>query len=466
MSFLFLNRDNIKKSTNIFDIFLLLYIYCKENEGNILHRYSKDYKTFHKFDKDIEKFLMRKMKQSPALEVKGEIEDQAIKDYFIQGISGGEKEEFIFASLLSIDRLYKKRDMISTPILNRNFREYGDVYYLNNRSFRFDRFYKLIRGFDTIGDRIENRLSNITAITKIATDYTVKFMELPSFVHYLFKKDSIRIAIVPFRKDEDEPVIETKKEKKGQVGFCVRQGKDSNCLERLEKIIDELERRKVNIIVFPELTFSKDLLEQLQLVLAEKYNRNPDNPTIKLVISGSFHGDGKNKCFMLRPDGRELFCQTKMNRFLFLAGEFEGMDEEVVEDIDISERVFNLLDCPFGRVATMICLDFLVPETYNMLSSLKVNCFFLPSMTPSGKRFETNAFYHACASQAVTFFSNAYNFKVRDAEDVKKDSFIFRPIRCLSGDSDLEYLKRDPTAFETVLLFNSKDCKVQSITLS
>ncbi len=465
MSFLTLNRDELEKSENIFDVFLLLFLYCKENEGSILHRYSKDYKTFYKFQKDIEKFLTKKMKQSPALKVKGVIEDTAIKEYFVKGIGSRKKEEFILASLLTIDRLYKYQDIKSTHVLNWNFREYGDVYYLHNRSFGFDKFYKLIRGLDTVGDRIENRLNNISAVTKIATDYTVKFVELPSFVNYLLNKGFIRIAVVPFRKDDDEPEIETKREKDGQLYFCVQQGKDSNCLDRLEKMIGELEKINTDLIIFPELTFSEDLLDHLQLVLAEKYNRNPENPTIKLVVTGSLHVDGKNKCFMLRPDGKELFSQAKMNRFLFLPGEFQGTEEKVTEDIDISERVFNLFDSPFGRVATMICLDFLVPETYNILSSLKVNCFFLPSMTPSTERFKTNAFYHACASGAVTFFSNAYNLEIVGGQK-KKDSFIFRPIKDTSDDSHFECLKRDPTAFETVLLFDSKDCKVQTLTLS
>lgn len=487
MSFLILNRPNIEKSENIFDIFLLLYLYCKHNEGKILHRHSKDYRTFHNLEKHLIKFLSKKMKESPALKIRGEIKDRTINKYFVKGIEGRKKEEFILASLLTIDSLYTQQDKRSTEILNRNFREYGKVYFINRHSFRFGRFYKLIRGWDTIGDRIENRLNNITAVTKIATDYDVEFIELPALVDHLLRKASICVAVVPFRKDDDEPEKEIEKRSDSLHYFRVKEGINSRSLERLGKILDELHSKEVDIIVFPELTFSKDLLDHLKLFLAEKFNQNPENPTIKLVVTGSFHEDGKNKCYILTPDGEELFCQTKMNRFRFMPGECEEMDMEVIEDIDISERVFNLFDCPFGRVGTMICLDFIVPETYNLLSSLKVNCFFLPSMTPSVRRFETNAFYHACASGAVTFFSNAYNFRIKEEDGSKeeqdgrkqerkkereKDSFIFRPImrkkQDLPEEQDLQvqYLDRDPDAFETFLLFDSKDCKVQTVTLS
>lgn len=466
MSYLFLNRDNIKDSRNIFDVFLLLYIYCKNKEGEILHQYSKDYETFHKFEKQSRRFLRAKMKQSLDLIVHGDIKDEAIKEYFVQGIEGTKKQEFIFAVLRTIDALYTWQEKWSTPILNQTFREYGKVYYINKRNLGFHRFYRLIRGLDTVGDRIENKLTNLAAVTKIHTDYDVQFVGLASFVYDLLDKHSVRVGVVPFRENQDKPRIETKRERDGQRYFCVSPVDDPPCLDRLEKLINELEKRSTDVVILPELTLSKGLLEHIKLLLGEKFNKNRMNPTIKLVVAGSFHEEHENRCYVLGPDGEELFCQRKMNRFVIRPGEIQGADEDITEDIDISNRVFSLFDCPFGRVATMICLDFVVPECYNMLSSLRVNCFLLPAMTRKTARFETNAFHHASASHAATFLSNAYNQPMDPGEQDDISSFIFRPIIEQDGDQRVQKLKRHPEAFETLLMFDSEHCGVETVLIA
>jgi hypothetical protein len=466
MSFLVVNEPSLKQATSIFDVFLLFYIYCKQREGKILDKLTKEPKSFGKFQKIIYKFLATKMRGSPALQVQGTINDESIKNYFIEGINGEKKDQFILASLFTIDSLYKSQEEMGTPVLNRNFIDLGKVYYINGTSFGVPKGRELIRGLGTVGDRIENSLTNITVVTKIQTDYDVEFVKLPAFMYHLLTKDSLRIALVPFRKDDDPPSIAIKKRRDGRRYFRVKQVKEPERLKRLKTIIHGLAKAEVDIVVFPELTFSESLLDHLKLILGQEFLKNPENPTIKLVVTGSMHRDRRNMCFILGPDGSELLCQTKMNRFVLLPGEFEGIEEELVEDIDISERVYYLVDCPFGRVATMICLDFIVPETYAMLSSLKVKYFFLPSMTTSAKRFETNAFYHSCASGATTFFSNAYNYNLAGVADSERASFVFRPLKPTPKSACSACLERDPKDFETVLLFDSKEYETQSIILT
>ncbi|MBM4031200.1 MAG: hypothetical protein FJ291_05375 [Planctomycetes bacterium] len=97
-----------------------------------------------------------------------------------------------------------------------------------------------------------------------------------------------------------------------------------------------------------------------------------------------------------------------------------------MEDIDISQRVIRVADFPFGRLAVLVCVDFILPETHALLSSAQANCIVVPAMTGKARRFETMGWSHAVSSGATTFFCNAPNSPGFDA---KARSFVHTPLK-------------------------------------
>lgn len=190
----------------------------------------------------------------------------------------------------------------------------------------------------------------------------------------------------------------------------------------LEKILQPCLEREVDILVIPELSIDKTLLDFLKSWLKEhnKERVSPGNPQLLLVVAGSFHFENDNHerfnmAAVLNHRGDTLWTQSKLKRFSFDQDDIQknpelqtllktssaGGYESIYETNDIC-----IADTPIGRISICICLDFFHKEHIEAYIQTGTNIFLVPAMSPQNIRFLQNAGLYARENLASSFVSN------------------------------------------------------------
>lgn len=424
------DKDDLDGVENIFDVFLLLFAWLKKREGQVLSGKAGFRLGFEVARRDMHTLCQRLSHQDQEFADRGELTTAAKRELssLLLGMTADAAADGLYGALVAIDQAFAPKSIQPTAEpLNRRFRDRGHVRYLpQNRLPYGDR--KLVRGYATVGSRLENKLSSLTVCLSPSSDYSVEVVDVDEYVRALFEdRPSPRFGLAPFRAPSERPhILVTHAIPDESPLFRAAGADDSAASARLTALLDMAVRGEVDVLVFPELSFTPALLAQLQDELEHRHRRAP---IVKLVIAGTLNDGEQNVCHVLGPDGALLWQQPKMNRFVIERGELRNAPDPIpeqggVEDIDISDRRIRVADLPFGRVAVLVCLDFILPETHALLANMQVNCIFVPAMTPQRERFETLAWAHAAASEATTFFCNAPNSPEFGPE---ARSFVYTP---------------------------------------
>jgi hypothetical protein len=168
----------------------------------------------------------------------------------------------------------------------------------------------------------------------------------------------------------------------------------------------------VHIVAAPELTLAPESLNSV--VTAVETRRN----AAWIVFPGSYHIEMKEGIINRAPvyiDGvlhrADLagssvdapMAAVKCTPFVLTRGR-----RKYVEDIDGRESLTHLLDTSVGRIAVMICRDFLEENLRNEIVSMCADHLFVLSMSPdSGIKFET-AMNSTSNFRTSCFFVNAF----------------------------------------------------------
>ena len=166
----------------------------------------------------------------------------------------------------------------------------------------------------------------------------------------------------------------------------------------LERCLDE----GINILVLPELTIDKSLLDSLKNWLLENNREKVSSGKggLIMVVAGSFHfhnkGDICNVTTVLNHRGSVLWTQDKHQVFsvttedIHKRPEIKGLlkisNAGGYENIKPADR-FLAVDTPIGRICVCICLDFFHPDNLEAFRHSGINIFFVPAMSPSNKQF-------------------------------------------------------------------------------
>lgn len=187
----------------------------------------------------------------------------------------------------------------------------------------------------------------------------------------------------------------------------------------LEKCLED----EINVLILPELTIDKSLLDSLKQWL-HKTNRIEvlsGRSGLLMIIAGSFHVNEKddicNIATVLNHRGDILWTQGKHQIFSITKEDILKYPE-IRETVNISleggyEKIrpadrFLAVDTPIGRICVCICLDFIHPDDLEAFRRSGVNLFFIPSMSPTNTQFrETAAFLgrNNLASSFMALFS-------------------------------------------------------------
>jgi hypothetical protein len=169
---------------------------------------------------------------------------------------------------------------------------------------------------------------------------------------------------------------------------------------KIEDVMSDALVYNVDILIFPEMVVDSDSLS----VIAEWLDIHNTGAIIKMVVAGSFHymdkGEHSNKSVMLDYSGSVVWEQRKLHRFIIKANDMntalQGLLKlhkkvDVQEAIDVVDPSLKFIDTPIGRMATMICVDYLETTLHPVFNHIKCGFLWLPAMTTSIEKFETSS---------------------------------------------------------------------------
>ncbi|MFW9767825.1 MAG: nitrilase-related carbon-nitrogen hydrolase [Candidatus Thorarchaeota archaeon] len=230
--------------------------------------------------------------------------------------------------------------------------------------------------------------------------------------HSNVQRTEYRVGIAQIGVSNTSDILNEFYEMKANGFLGLRHDKVDAVRSKVKSMIEFAQREGVNILLFPEMTIDlnyKELLEEITHQ-AEIYGM--------YIIPGSYHDDNtkQNLCVVVGPDGI-LWNQEK-----HIPATIHYKGERFTEKIGIGalpRRTF-ICDTEFGRIAIVICRDFLDMDLRVELKNFEppVDIVFNPAFTPVTADFKAAHFDARRSIYAYCFFANVAEFG---------DSLIYTP---------------------------------------
>ncbi|MFX0106359.1 MAG: nitrilase-related carbon-nitrogen hydrolase, partial [Candidatus Hodarchaeota archaeon] len=156
----------------------------------------------------------------------------------------------------------------------------------------------------------------------------------------------------------------------------LREDKFESTLEKIKNIIENAHENEINILVFPEMAIDLNFGQFLEEIsnLAKLYDM--------YIIPGSFHKleTKQNICMVIGPEGI-LWEQEKHIPAII---HFENKKFEEGIKVNIFPRQTIVCNTEFGRIAIIICRDFLDMDLRVELKNFEppIDLIFNPAFTP------------------------------------------------------------------------------------
>ncbi len=196
-------------------------------------------------------------------------------------------------------------------------------------------------------------------------------------------------------------------------------------LDRLDEILQSAAKKKIHILVLPELTVDGEMLEYIRGWLRDNNREkvSSGDEGILLLVAGSFHfwdKDDEKRLFnlstVLNHGGRVIWEQKKLKRYAFDVKDIQinpGLPKILktsgkggYENIHTSD-VLYCLDTPVGRIAVCVCIDFFHPDHQEAWRLSGINLFLSPAMSPGNTRFKDVSRLLGASNLASSFIANS-----------------------------------------------------------
>ncbi|MFX1447183.1 MAG: carbon-nitrogen hydrolase family protein, partial [Promethearchaeota archaeon] len=226
------------------------------------------------------------------------------------------------------------------------------------------------------------------------------------------QKREVRVAIAQIGISETGDLIEEFYEEKTSRLLGLKEEKITPVLNTVKKMINKAHENEVNILLFPEMTIDLNYGQFLEEIsnFAKLYNM--------YIVPGSFHNleTNQNISMVIGPEGivweQEKHIPARMH--------FEGKKFEEAIKIDKFPRQTTICNTEFGRIAIIICRDFLDMDLRVELKNFEppVDIILNPAFTPVTADFKAIHFDARRSLYAYCFFANVAEFG---------DSLIYTP---------------------------------------
>ena len=175
--------------------------------------------------------------------------------------------------------------------------------------------------------------------------------------------------------------------------FSVDAEMESERVQKLvELVLEKAKENQVDILLFPEMIGSAFVNQKTRDFLRRALFDADEDSYPAIIVLPSVWKEKVNSAAILTGYGEEVCTQQKQYPY---DGPIVPEGVALLEDIE-PDKTLYLLHCQgIGRMAIMICKDFLMTEYLNMLLEiLRVSLILVPSMTTGEYDFKTNI--HSC----------------------------------------------------------------------
>lgn len=205
------------------------------------------------------------------------------------------------------------------------------------------------------------------------------------------KKEFVIGASPMVRGDFLEIAKETRSEGNGTRGFFGVTGlKEADVVQdKLQAAILEACRRDVDILIFPEMLGSGEVLGRDFFDRVEELAADEGLPMPSLILFPTWWHDHRNELHVMDGAGGTSCVQQKQYPFVYT-------DEDgcsYAEDLQNGERVIHVVHVPgLGRLTFPICKDYLQEEYRRLMAETLRSTFLLcPSYSPGKTQFDLAA---------------------------------------------------------------------------
>jgi predicted amidohydrolase len=252
--------------------------------------------------------------------------------------------------------------------------------------------------------------------------------------HPKIQKRECRVAIAQLGLSKTGDIFSEFYEEEAPGIFGFREDKVEVIRSKVKNMIEIAFSKGANIIVFPELTIDLNYSQLLEDItnLAKAYEM--------YIIPGSYHDRNtkQNLSKVINPDG--ILWEQK--KHIPANIDYEGKRVKEGIDVETDSRKTVISNTEFGRIAVVICRDFLDMDLRVELKNFEppVDLIFNPAFTPVTADFKAAHFDARRSIYAYCFFVNVAEFG---------DSLIYTP--------EKERVERSIPAGEENLIYKDVD---------
>jgi hypothetical protein len=233
-----------------------------------------------------------------------------------------------------------------------------------------------------------------------------------SFLHSFYPSgespNKLTIALAPYDRGFVPELMAYEETDRNTVTFRyvhIRKPSRPIVKRKIEDVLTAARDRGVDVLVFPELTVDHDALTAIIDFLAHHNTAEQ----LKLVVAGSFHkerseGGYVNLSTMLDWQGNVVWQHHKLQRYKMLSEEiaknpraqairkrFKASAGNHIEENIRTSYPLAFVDTPIGRMATLICLDYLLENVTEAIGRVGCHYLWVPLMTTSIGMFKSHA---------------------------------------------------------------------------
>lgn len=444
-----------KESVNIFDVFAGLYPYCDQMYGEV-HEFRSIKECQQQIDNrsyQIQRTIL------PDLTKCCDPLNDEMKEKILGKLT--EKDNFhirCFTILYAIDRLYDNlygelvlRSKISNVNFNLNMEiENGYVFtkppipILNAISIKIKELEQTTgkRHFESRtgkekGHFLRDHLQNLVFVPQIS-GLEIRYKILRSDLRSNFPKiENCLISAIPLIRNKEQIVNEFFEINQDEQRPFVIKGliEEGKIAEKAIMILKKANDNGSTVVIFPELSISSKIRKKISSEMAKGNLTN-----IKMIVAGAVHDKISdrwyNTAYVLGPNGEEIWHQNKFEPYTLTKYEAYNnpfltklSDHNYVENINAFPKVLEVRDTSLGRMAILICSDFLLDDTkyHRAVIEMGVNFLMVPAMTANidHSSFLEQASKFSVSNRATTVISNSC---VAAVEEIDKNNSKYKKI--------------------------------------